>query len=92
LPLRLTLGEHHRRLLLFGGQDLELFLLFSDAHRQPLGTLAEARWRRSGWRGHAALPRPASTHNPWPKVKGVLEPIIPAGFQRCLGGLLSGLL
>jgi hypothetical protein len=39
LPLRLVLGEHHRLLLLFSGQDLELLLVFSDVHRQLL-TLA----------------------------------------------------
>jgi hypothetical protein len=36
--LWLALGEH-QRLFLFG-QDLELFLLFSDLHRQLLGMLA----------------------------------------------------
>jgi hypothetical protein len=35
LRLRLALGEHQRRFLF--GQDLELFLLFSDLHRRLLG-------------------------------------------------------
>jgi hypothetical protein len=39
LPRRLALGEH-QRLFLFGGEDLKLFLLFSDLHRQLLGMLA----------------------------------------------------
>jgi len=90
LPL-LTLGEHYRRLLLFGGQDLELFLLFSDAHRQPLGTLAGSLSAAVS----SAQPRcaDASSIDPqrWSKVKGVLELIIPAGLQRCLSELPSGL-
>jgi hypothetical protein len=88
LPLRLRLGEHRWLLLLFGGQDLELFLLFSNAHRQLLGTLAG---------GSSAVGAPVLRcrveHRPTTVVEGqgVLELIIPAGLRRCLRELPSGL-